>query len=577
MSDHGGLPYFKEIMLFLILAGVMIPLLARLRVNQVLGFLAVGCLLGPFGLGGLVSYSPALAYISFSSSEGVRALAELGIIFLMFTIGLELSIERLLAMRRWVFGIGSVQLVLTALLIGLVAYLFGNTGEAAVILGVVFSFSSTAVVMQLLIHSKDIGTPMGRAVFAILLLQDLAVVPMIILVNLLGQHSGDGFFIAVMLALGKAILSVGGIYLLGKRAIRPLFGFLGASKQTDTFMALTLLSSLGIAALTWSVGLSMTLGAFLAGLLLAETEYRHEVEVSIEPFKGLLMGLFFMSVGMTIDPAALLREPLWLPLSILGLVLIKSTVAIASLRLGGLSTAVSVEGGLVLSQGGEFAFILMAMSVQNQLIDENVGQFMLLVVGCSMMITPMLAKIGKWACGEIELRWPTRLSSELNVEANISGHVVIAGFGRVGQLVASVLDKQQITTLVIERDAKIVHPWFGQRNIVTGDASRPELLRKLHIDSCAVVILTMDNTAAAVRTVKAIRHEAPQVSIVARARDEAHAVTLRDAGATLVVPETLESGLQLSGFALSALGVSEEAIQQIIELRREESIALFRK
>ena len=578
MQEHAGLPYLREVILFLTLAGVMIPLLARLRVNQVLGFLAVGALVGPYGLGALADTSPWLRNFSFPRLEGVRALAELGVIFLMFTIGLELSVERLVAMRRWVFGVGTVQVVFSAIVLGALAYAFGNTAEAAMILGMVLALSSTAVVIQLLSQRHELGTPMGRGVFAILLLQDLSVVPMIILVTLLGGSSNEAFLPAVALAVGKAVAAIGLIYILGRRAIRPLFHHLGAGGQADTFMALTLLATLGIAALTSAAGLSMSLGAFLAGLLLAETEYRHEVEITIEPFKGLLMGLFFMSVGMAVDPAALSREPLWLPLSVLGLIVIKAVIAGLSLRAGGLTPAQSVEGGLMLGQGGEFAFIIIGASIINGLIDREVGQFMLLVVGLSMFATPLVLRVGNVLGVEIERRWPTsELSESEAVPENLTGHVVIAGFGRVGQLVASVLDEQNIASLAVENDAKEVRRWFGQRPIVFGDASRPELLRKLGIERAAAVVLTMDHTAAAIRTVRAIRLEAPHVPVVARARDEEHALALRDAGATLVVPETLESGLQLSGFALSALGVPEEAAGRILDMRREERIALYRK
>jgi CPA2 family monovalent cation:H+ antiporter-2 len=577
MQDHSGLPYLGEVVLFLILAGVLIPLLAR-RVNQVLAFLAVGCLVGPFGLGQLVEHYPWLVHVTFPRIEGVRTLAELGVIFLLFTIGLELSVERLAMMRRWVFGVGTAQVLLTALALGSLAFAFGNRIESAVILGLVLSLSSTAVVMQLLMQRKELGSPMGRGVFAVLLLQDLAVVPMIILVNLLGGTGTDGFLMAVGIAMIKAVIAVGTIYLLGSRAIRPLFHYLGAHGQADTFMALTLLATLGIAAATFAAGLSMALGAFLAGLLLAETEFRHEVEVAIEPFKGLFLGLFFMSVGMSVDPAEVLNQPLWLPLSVIGLLLIKAVIAAITLRMGGLSLASSVEGGLLLGQGGEFAFIVVVLAINNGLLDFSIGQFMLLVVALSMFATPVVAEWGRSLSIFIEKRWPSTPLPELEpVPADLMGHVVVTGYGRVGRLVVSVLDEQQVTSVIVEQDARIVKRWFGQRQIVLGDASRPELLRKLRIDQAAAVILTMDHMAAAVRTVRAIRREFPEVPVVARARDEEHAIALRDAGANLVVPETLESGLQLSGFALSALGVTEEATAKIIEVRREERIALYRK
>jgi CPA2 family monovalent cation:H+ antiporter-2 len=258
--------------------------------------------------------------------------------------------------------------------------------------------------------------------------------------------------------------------------------------------------------------------------------------------------------------------------------LIKAVIAGLTLRAGGLTPAQSVEGGLMLGQGGEFAFIIIGAAIMYGLIDREVGQFMLLVVGLSMFATPLVSRLGHVLGVEIERRWSTSdLSESEAVPENLTGHVVIAGFGRVGQLVASVLDEQQIASLAVENDAKEVRRWFGQRPIVFGDASRPELLRKLGIERAAAVVLTMDHTAAAIRTVRAIRLEAPDVPVVARARDEEHALALRDAGATLVVPETLESGLQLSGFALSALGVPEEAAGRILDMRREERIALYRK
>lgn len=285
MTEHGALPFTSEVIVFLVLAGVLIPLLARLRINQVLGFLAAGCLIGPYGIGAAdtVWLWPWLKYITLGHSQALDQLAELGVVFLMFMIGLELSVERLASMKRWVFGVGSAQVVLTAAVLGGMAWAFGNAPEPAVILGLVLAFSSTAVVMQLLAQRRELGTPMGRGVFSILLLQDLAVVPMLILVNLLGQPTQASFVGSMAMALGKGVLALGVIYVTGRRLIRPLFHRLAVPGQPETFMALTLLSTLGIAALTWYAGLSLALGALLAGLLLAETEFRHEVEVTIEP------------------------------------------------------------------------------------------------------------------------------------------------------------------------------------------------------------------------------------------------------------------------------------------------------
>src|SRR5919109_2453663 len=310
MPEHTHVPYLKEVILFLTLSGILIPLLQKYRFSQMLGFLTVGAVFGPYGLGLLAQDFPWLNYFSFPRLEGVRVLADLGVVFLLFMIGLELSTERLWAMRRWVFGAGLLQVLVSAMLIGEIAYAFGNRWEAALILGLALSLSSTAVVMQLLIERKEIGSPLGRASFAILLFQDLVVVPLLILINILGKEQDGNFAALLGLAIAKATMAMTVIAVMGRKLLRPLFHHVSATRQPDTFMAVTLLATLGTAALTWAAGLSMGLGAFLAGLLLAETEYSHEIQVTIEPFKGLLMGLFFMSVGMGMDLRALLGAPL---------------------------------------------------------------------------------------------------------------------------------------------------------------------------------------------------------------------------------------------------------------------------
>ncbi|HWJ96005.1 MAG TPA: cation:proton antiporter, partial [Telluria sp.] len=289
-----------------------------------LGFLAVGALLGPFGLGLWAHAVPWLGYLTVSRVEGVEALAELGVLFLMFMIGLELSAERLWALRRWVFGAGTAQVCLSAVIIGCLAYFFGNSLEAALVLGFVLSLSSTAVVMQLMAEQRSMNSPLGQAGFSILMMQDLAVVPLLILIGVLTSGQSEGLTALVTVTVAKSIGAIVLIYLIGRRVIRPLFRSFARQRQPDVFMALTLLSTLGIASLTASAGLSMALGAFLAGLLLAETEFKHEVEITIEPFRGLLMGLFFMSVGMAIDVREVIASPLWLPLSVIGLFTIKA-------------------------------------------------------------------------------------------------------------------------------------------------------------------------------------------------------------------------------------------------------------
>ena len=579
MESHGAFPFLKEIILFLALSGVLIPLLARLRINPVLGFLAVGTLLGPYGLASLSAQWPWLSYVTFARLEDVEVLAELGVIFLMFMIGLEMSINRLWSMRRLVFGMGSLQVGLTALLIGVIAWRFGNRLEASVILGLLLAFSSTAIVMQLLNQRRELGSPLGQASFAILLFQDLAVIPLLVLISILGAGAGGESFGAMLgSAALKGVLTVLVIYLVGRRVVRPLFHQIAANRQPDTFMALTLLATLGVAALTWAAGLSMALGALLAGLIIAETEFRHQVEVTMEPFRGLLMGLFFLSVGMGIDTRELLAAPLWLPLSVVGLFVLKGLVIFGLLRVFGLSWGRSLEGGLLLSQGGEFAFIVIGLALSFNLLPREVGQFMLIVVGVSMLAAPLVAHLGQRLGDWLERRTVVQQPLGEAEFGDLRGHVIMAGYGRVGQMVGQLLRSQGVPFVVIENNASLLAQYrqLGAP-VVFGDASRPELLGKLHLESAQAVVLTMDDTSAAVHAVHAVRGLAPDVHITARARDERHARTLLDAGATLVVPETLESSLKVADSVLQVMGVSPEVSGDLLAQERERCLAALRE
>jgi len=570
---HQALPYLRETLLFLALTGILIPLLQRARVNQVLGFLAAGALIGPFGLGLWARELPWLSVFTFPDRDGVAALAEFGVLFLMFMIGLELTAARLWALRRWVFGAGVAQVAVSTALIGGLAWLFGNPPEVAAILGFVLSLSSTAVVMQLMDEQRSLGTPLGRAGFSILMLEDLAVVPLLILIGVLASGSTEGMAVLAGLALLKAAVAIVLIYLLGRRVIRPLFQTFVRQRQPDVFMALTLLSTLGIAALTDMAGLSMALGAFLAGLLLAETEFRHEVEVTIEPFKGLLMGLFFMSVGMSIDLREVARSPVWLPLSVAGLFAIKTLVTAVVLRSGGFRWGQAIEGGALLGQGGEFTFIVIGYALTAKLLPVATGQFIMLVVGLSLFATPLVAKAGRSFRQYTESRMSAVQTGDTMPEPE-EGRIIIAGFGRVGQLVAQLVAAQGIAYVAFETDARAVSRLHGMGlPVFFGDAARLELLHKVRAEDAAAIVLTMDHPASALHAVKAIRRAYPHIPIYARSRDEKHAVALRHAGATHVIPETLEAGLQLSALVLQAVGLPEGSAAHVVQLERERRIA----
>lgn len=578
MQEQHALPFLRETLLFLALAGILIPLLQRFRINQVVGFLAAGILVGPFGLGLWIDRVPQLEYLTISRGEGVNAFAELGVLFLMFMIGLELSAARLWSLRRWVFAGGLSQIALSAVIIGAIAMAFGNQTEAAVVLGLVLSLSSTAVVMQLLTERHALNAPLGQAGFSILMMQDLAVVPLFILLGVMAKGETDNLAPLLGMTLVKSVAAIALIYLLGRRVIRPLFQLFARQRQPDVFMAITLLSVLGIAAVTAEAGLSMALGAFLAGLLLAETEFRHEVDVTIEPFKGLLMGLFFLSVGMQIDVRHIAESPLWIPLSVIGLFAIKAVVLSLVFRVGGFPWGRAVEGGLLMGQGGEFAFIIVGYAVTARLIEPALGQFMMLVVGLSLFATPAVAKVGRAFGDWWERKHQTQAGDLLLTVGpdSMEGHVIIAGFGRVGQLLGQILAAQEIRYIALESDARLVGEARSKgMPVYFGDAARAELLHKLHAGRAAAIVLTMDHVASTLHAVRAIRREYPEVPLFARARDEKHALAVKKAGATLVFPETLESSLQLSALVLQTLGMAETAAARVVQEERDRRISLL--
>lgn len=561
---------FREVIVFLVAAGVVVPLFNRLRVSPVLGFLVVGLVIGPFGMARFTDALPWLHYVVIDEPEGVSALAELGVVFLLFMIGLELSIDRLWAMRRLVFGLGGAQVIVTGAFIALIASFFDNTVTAAMILGVAFALSSTAIVMQLLAENRRLGTAAGRTSFAILLFQDLAVLPILFLVGAFADQASDSVVLAFAWAIGEALVAIAVIFVLGRLVIRPLFRFVGAAASREMFLALVLLVIVGTALATQQAGMSMALGAFLAGLLLAETEYRHEIEIDIEPFKGLLLGLFFVSVGMSIDITQVAAEPLWLMASVFGLYLVKSPIVYVLARLFGSPRSVALEVGLLLGQGGEFAFLVIGMALGLGLMPSETAQFMLIVAGLTMVITPVVANAARRLAMRVETKEAECGQRDVGIPTDLTGHVIVVGYGRVGQMLGSVLESQEITHIGIDDDASLVARFRARgASIYYGDASRPDLLRKLGIERAAALVVTMDNPQSAEQIVAAAHQFWPELEIYARARDVAHGKHLIAQGADHVIPETIEASLQLCEMVLTGSGVPGEAARHLIEVRRQ--------
>ncbi|MFT5174157.1 MAG: monovalent cation:proton antiporter-2 (CPA2) family protein [Gammaproteobacteria bacterium] len=561
----------QDAVIFLAAAGIVIPLGKRMRVSPVLGFLLIGLAVGPYGFARLVTTYEWLRHILIIDVAGVRALAELGVVFLLFMIGLKLSIKRLWAMRRLVFGLGSAQVGVTSVVIGGFAWAFGNSLEAAIVLGGCLALSSTAIVMQLLTEQGRFGSAVGRGSFAVLLAQDLAVVPILFLVGALGAESGGATGAALGLAVGKAALAVLLILGAGHALLRPLFRFVGNPHSPELFMAATLLIVIATAATTHAAGLSAALGAFLAGLLFAETEFRHQIEADIEPFKGLLLGLFFMSVGMTINLAEILQDPGWVVLSVAGLFAIKTTITTLLARLFGFSFAQAIEMGLLLGEGGEFAFVVVGLAMSFALLPEQTAQFMLIVVSATMFLTPLAARFARTVGRELESRDGREAAEVVSAAPELADHVVIAGYGRTGQLLAQILDRQRIVHLALDLNAaRVTERHAAGAPVYLGDASRAPMLARMQLAHAAALVVTTDDTAAAERVVQAARRLHPQLPIVARARDQAHAERLLAQGATQVVLEVREAGLEMGRVTLEHSGLPADAARDLIDAMRVE-------
>ena len=441
-----------EPIVFLVAAGLVVPLFKALKVSPILGFIVVGLFVGPYGIAALLPDAVWVDLILITDQDGVSALAELGIIFLLFTIGLDLSLDRLWAMRRLVLGMGNVQILVTALVVGAIAYAWGNSLEAAIILGGCLALSSTAIVLQILIDQGRFSSPAGHASFSILLAQDLAVVPLLFLVASFADTGATSTAAEFALGVATALLTLTVIFVAGRLVLRPLFRFVGQLNSPELFMATTLLVVIATAATTHAVGLSAALGAFLAGLLLAESEYRHDIEMYIEPFKGLLLGLFFMSVSMQVNLAEVANEPLWIFLSAVGLCVIKSLLTSATARSFGYTWKDATEAGILLAQGGEFAFVVIGLALSFALLPETTAQFMLLVVSATMFATPLLAVLSRRVG---ERNRDAADSPDQPFADDITDHVIVVGFGRTGRLLSSMLNQHMIPFVAIDRNPDI--------------------------------------------------------------------------------------------------------------------------
>jgi CPA2 family monovalent cation:H+ antiporter-2 len=561
---------YSDALVVLGTAGIVVPIVSRLGFSPVLGYLGAGALLGPLGLGSLINSFPALYWFTVGDAKDVAGIAELGIVFLLFLIGLELSLHRLLTMRRLVFGLGGLQVLITTGLLAGGAIYFGKSPSEAIILGASLSLSSTAIVLELLSRQERLISNVGRSSFAVLLFQDLAVIPVLMFISILAAGAGGSVLVSLGRALLQAALALGVIIVFGRVLLQPLFRMVAATRSRDLFIATALFVIIAAGVVANQAGLSMALGAFVAGLLLAETEYRKAIEATIEPFKGLLLGIFFFTVGMDIDVRELLREPYLLAAGVIGLIAIKSLLIVGLAKMFRLSWPVAVEIGLLLGPGGEFAFVGIGSAAELHLIDTSLASFALAVTSVTMALTPLLSIAGRRFASR--LRAVGAAPSELIARPSAGQkHAIVVGYGRVGKMVCTMLKEHGIPYIAADFDASTVtRDRRDGHDVYYGDAADRQFLEICGLANAAGVIITIHDHDLIDEIVEHVRATRADVLIVSRARDADHARHLYELGATDAVPETVEASLQLSEAALVGLGIPVGPVIASIHEKRDE-------
>ena len=551
MDDHSLL---FNAFIYLLAAVIAVPVSKRLGFGSVLGYLLAGVVIGPWG------------FSLIREAEDILHFAEFGVVLLLFAIGLELNPKRLWEMRKPILGLGAAQVVITALILAVLGVLFGMTGAVAVVAAMGLSLSSTAMALQLLTEKNLLPTPAGHSGFSVLLFQDIAVIPMLAIIPLLSTHDTEIAsrfdWLALLEALGVIVLIVVG----GRFVLLPLMRLIAATGLREIFTAFSLLLVIATGLLMEAVGMSMALGAFLAGVLLAESEYRHALESDIEPFKGLLLGLFFIAVGMSIDFGILLRDPLMITVMALGLVAIKMVILTVLGRLYGLPGQQLPLFALVLSQGGEFAFVLFSVAQATGVFPADITDTLIVTVALSMLTTPLLMVVhDKFIAPRLD-RTPAPPMDEMEDEGN---KVIIAGFGRFGQIVGRLLHANGIDATVLEHDPNHIETLRRFRfKVFYGDAHRLDLLRAAGAERARLLVVAIDEPDGALRLVELVRENFPHLKIISRAWDVAHAFELLEHDVDVFERETFEGALRLGEEALKQLGFTAWRARQAAHLFR---------
>jgi CPA2 family monovalent cation:H+ antiporter-2 len=557
---------FSDALVILGAAGIVIPAFARFRISPIIGFILIGMLAGPAGLGALSGQHPWLHYITISNPHAIEPFAELGIVLLLFSVGLELSFRRLWSMRRLVFGAGAAELIGCAVFIGLGVFWVGQSASGSIALGLALALSSTALVIPL-VNTHD---AVGRSALGMLLFEDVALVPIVFALGAMGPNSGNGGAASLLTTLAIGLATAAAMLVLGRFLLPKLFAQAARTKNPELFLAVCLLVVIIASMVTQAIGFSPVLGALIAGIVIAETEYRGEVEVITAPIRGLGLGIFLITVGMSVDIRLVLADWQALVLALVAVLALKSLVTAILLRLGGAAPAVAAEAGLLMASPSETTLIVLASATAAGLISMETAAFWQIVTAIGLTVTPFLAKLGRAAGRRIRGR-EVGEQMQASLETAELGQVMILGFGRVGRMVADMLEAHNKDYLAIDSDADGVTAARKEGyDVLFGDVGRPELIDRMRRREPVAIILTMDNPVLVNRLAKQLRHVFPDLPIVARARDTTHAAELYKAGVTDAVPEALEASLQLSEAALVDLGVAMGLVIASIHEKRDE-------
>lgn len=558
------------ILLLLGVSVLTVTLFRRLHLPPILGYLIVGILVGPFG-SGLVA-----------SNEDTRFLAEFGVVFLLFTIGLEFSLPQMVAMKGSVFGLGGSQVMITASVIALLAWALGLTPHAALIAGAILALSSTAIVIKQLSEQLELNSEHGRLGVSILLFQDLAVIPLLVVIPILTGNGESGLAMPLFIAVVKAVLVFAAIMAIGHWLLRPLFHEIARARSAELFTLTVLLISLTAAWLTHEAGLSLALGAFLAGMMLGETEYRHQIEADIRPFQDVFLGLFFVTVGMRVDLLSLLPILHWVLLLALGLILFKALVILLLAKLSDRSTSTALRSGLLLAQGGEFGFVLLDLSLGSSLLPGTAGQLLFAAIILSMAAAPFLIRYnGRLAQHFSTLRGSSDGTIGLKVlqeeSRDLERHVILCGYGRIGQNIGRLLDREGFRYVALDLNPGVVREAHEAGEPVHfGDAVRQEILLAAGLDRASALVLTFEDHPSAMKILAHIRESAPGLPVLVRTKDDSHMDELEQAGAAEVMPEAVEASLMMGGQLLLLLKVPGSRILKIMREIRQNHYKLLR-